>query len=50
MHNSLKQLLVWLLAVLLVWPWPLRLDAQGTGSRVQARGNRAVGRAHRAVS
>ena len=32
MNNSLKQLLVWLLAVLLVWPWPLRLDAQGTGA------------------
>jgi Protein of unknown function (DUF3300) len=32
MNNSLKQLLVWLLAMLLVWPWPLRLDAQGTGA------------------
>ena len=32
MHNVLKQLLVWLLAVLMVWPWPLRLDAQGTGT------------------
>jgi hypothetical protein len=28
MPKILKQLLVWLLAVLLVWPWPLRLDAQ----------------------
>ena len=27
-----KQLLVWLLAVLLVWPWPVRLAAQGTGT------------------
>jgi hypothetical protein len=26
------QLLVWLLAVLLVWPWHLRLEAQGTGT------------------
>jgi hypothetical protein len=25
-------LLVWLLAVLLVWPWPVRLDAQSTGT------------------
>src|SRR5262249_54250049 len=25
-------LLAWLLAVLLVWPWPLRLGAQGTGA------------------
>jgi hypothetical protein len=32
MHNSLKQLLVWLLAILMVWPWPLRLDAQSTGA------------------
>jgi hypothetical protein len=28
MHKIPKQLLVWLLAVLLVWPWPLRLDVQ----------------------
>src|SRR5215470_15108131 len=27
-----KQLLVWLLAVLMVWPWPLRLNAQGSGT------------------
>ena len=32
MHNVLKQLLVWLLAVLMALPWPLRLDAQGTGA------------------
>ena len=32
MKNIPKQLLVWLLAVLMVWPWPLRLDAQGTGA------------------
>ena len=31
-RTSTKQLLVWLLAVLMVWPWPLRLDAQGTGT------------------
>ena len=29
MKNITKQLLVWLLAVLMVWPWPVRLDAQG---------------------
>src|SRR5262245_9047412 len=27
-----KQLLVWLLAVLMIWPWPLRLDAQETAT------------------
>ena len=32
MKNIPKQLLVWLLAVLMVWPWPLRLNAQGTGA------------------
>src|SRR5262245_55126221 len=32
MKNITKQPLVWLLAVLMVWPWPLRLDAQGTGA------------------
>src|SRR5215475_7500246 len=26
------QLLVWLLIALLVWPWPVRLAAQGTGT------------------
>ena len=30
MHNGLKQLLVWLLVVLVSLPWPVRLDAQGT--------------------
>ena len=29
MNHSLKQLLVWLLAMLLVWPSPWRLEAQG---------------------
>jgi hypothetical protein len=29
MNHHLKQLLVWLLAMLLVWPSPLRLEAQG---------------------
>ena len=32
MHNGLKQLLVWLLVVLVSLPWPVRLDAQGTGT------------------
>src|SRR5215475_4942287 len=32
MKHLPTQLLVWLLAVLLVWPWPLRLAAQGTGT------------------
>ena len=32
MHNVLKQLLVWLFTVCMALPWPLRLDAQGTGS------------------
>ena len=32
MQNIPKQFLVWLLAVLMVWPWPLRLDAQSTGT------------------
>jgi len=32
MKNITKQLLVWLLAVLMAWPWPLRLAAQGTGA------------------
>ena len=32
MKNITKQLLVWLLAVLMIWPWPLRLNAQGTGA------------------
>ena len=50
MKNITKQLLVWLLAVLMVWPWPVRLDAQEYWRRVQARGNRAVSRAHSAVS
>src|SRR5262245_29463854 len=30
MHNVLKQLLVWLLVVLVSLPWPVRLAAQGT--------------------
>ena len=30
MHNGLKQLLVWLLVVLVSLPWPVRLNAQGT--------------------
>ena len=32
MQNIPKQFLVWLLAVLMVWPWPLHLDAQSTGA------------------
>ena len=32
MKNIPKQLLVWLLAVLMVWPWPLRLAAQSQGT------------------
>jgi hypothetical protein len=32
MNNVLKQLLVWLLAVLVSLPWPMRLDAQSTGT------------------
>jgi Protein of unknown function (DUF3300) len=32
MKNIPKQLLVWLLAVLMVWPWPLRLNAQSNGT------------------
>src|SRR5262245_66653246 len=32
MKNITKQPLVWLLAVLMVWPRPLRLNAQGTGT------------------
>ena len=32
MKNIPTQLLVWLLAVLLVWPWPLRLNAQSNGT------------------
>src|SRR5262245_33761847 len=32
MKNIPKQLLVWLLAVLMVWPWPLRLNAQSSGT------------------
>jgi hypothetical protein len=32
MHHILKQLLVCLLAGLISLPWPLRLDAQGTGA------------------
>jgi len=32
MKNISKQLLVWLLAVFMVWPWPLRLAAQSTGT------------------
>jgi hypothetical protein len=32
MHNRLKQLLVWLLVVLVSLPWPVRLAAQGTGT------------------
>src|SRR5215831_4003487 len=33
MKHSCKTFLVWLLAVLLVWPWPVRLNAQGTGAQ-----------------
>ena len=32
MHNVCKQLLVWILAVLVALPWPVRLEAQGTGT------------------
>src|SRR5215475_1548387 len=32
MHNVLKQLLVWLLVVLVSLPWPVRLAAQGTST------------------
>ena len=32
MHNGLKQLLVWLLVVLVPLPWPVHLAAQGTGT------------------
>ena len=32
MHNVCKQLLVWILAVLVSLPWPVRLKAQGTGT------------------
>src|SRR5262249_51936727 len=32
MNNIRKQFLVWLLAVLMVWPWPLRLNAQSNGT------------------
>jgi hypothetical protein len=32
MNNGLKQLLVWLLVVLVALPWPVRLAAQGTGT------------------
>ena len=32
MKHIPKQLLVWLLAVLMVWPWPLRLAAQSNGT------------------
>ena len=32
MKHIPKQLLVWLLAVLMVWPWPLRLNAQSNGT------------------
>ena len=32
MNNVLKQRLVWLLVVLVLLPWPMRLDAQGTGT------------------
>jgi hypothetical protein len=32
MHNGLKQLLVWLLVVLVPLPWPVRLAAQDTGT------------------
>src|SRR5215471_19368412 len=32
MKHIPKQLLVWLLAVLIVWPWPLRLNAQSNGT------------------
>ena len=32
MNNVCKQLLVWILAVLVSLPWPVRLEAQGTGT------------------
>ena len=32
MNYSLKQLLVWLLAMLMALPWPVYLDAQSTGA------------------
>jgi hypothetical protein len=32
MKNIPKQLLGWLLTVLTVWPWPVRLDSQGTAA------------------
>src|SRR5262244_37552 len=32
MKHIPKQLLVWLLAMLMVWPWPLRLNAQSNGT------------------
>src|SRR5215831_3374732 len=32
MHNGLKQLMVWLLVVLVSLPWPVRLAAQGTAT------------------
>src|SRR5215470_4778665 len=32
MHNGLKQLMVWLLVVLVSLPWPRYLAAQGTGT------------------
>jgi hypothetical protein len=32
MHNGLKQLLAWLLVVLVALPWPVRLAAQGPGT------------------
>src|SRR5262249_32624602 len=32
MKNIPKQFLVWLLAVLMIWPCPLRLHAQATGT------------------
>jgi hypothetical protein len=31
-NNRFKHILVWLLAVLMVWPWPLRLNAQGAAA------------------
>src|SRR5215813_2227310 len=36
MKNSIKQLLIWFLAVLMAWPWPLHLAAQGTGTEFNA--------------
>ena len=32
MHNGLKQLMVWLLVVLVSLPWPVHLAAQDTGT------------------